>query len=171
MDAAATAAKEAKRLSKTLPKKDAKKLKSVAADTKDAAQASKKKVARRPSKVEKQAIAAIARLDKAVDKAEAGLAARRKSAAKEKAKAAKKAAKSKGAGKAKKSAPAEPGLYDAPAPQTKSAPERPAAAPVLIAAPDLSSLTVVQLRARARDAGHAGFSRYTKAQLMALLSS
>ena len=36
---------------------------------------------------------------------------------------------------------------------------------------DLSSLTVLQLRSRARDAGHAGFSRYTKAQLLALLSS
>ncbi len=38
-------------------------------------------------------------------------------------------------------------------------------------AEDLSSLTVLQLRGRARDAGHSGFSRYTKAQLLALLSS
>jgi len=44
----------------------------------------------------------------------------------------------------------------------------PTALPV---ADDLSTLTVAQLRARARDSGHAGFSRYTKAQLMALLSS
>ncbi|MET0782429.1 MAG: hypothetical protein ABWZ16_13045, partial [Microbacterium sp.] len=58
------------------------------------------------------------------------------------------------------------------APAAELAPPAPPVAPAPPAATeDLSSLTVVQLRGRARDAGHAGFSRYTKAQLMALLSS
>ena len=82
LDAAAAAAKDAKRLSKTLPKKDAKKLRALADDAKDASQASKKKVANQPRKVHKKAVAAIARVDKAVDKAEAKLAAAKKSAAK-----------------------------------------------------------------------------------------
>jgi hypothetical protein len=176
MDAAAAAAKEAKLLSKTLPKKDAKKLKSVAAETKDVAKASKKKVARRPNKVERQAIAAIARLDKAVDKAEAGLAARRKAAAKAKAKQAKQDAKSKQREKSSPSAQEggtapEPSLYETPRPDSAYPSEVPSASPAAAEGQDLSSLTVRQLRERARTAGHAGFSRYTKAQLMALLSS
>ncbi|MAP63422.1 MAG: Rho termination factor, partial [Microbacterium sp.] len=36
--------------------------------------------------------------------------------------------------------------------------------------PDLASLTVPQLRARARDEGRTGYSRMTKAQLVDLLS-
>jgi hypothetical protein len=217
LDAAAAAAKDAKRLSKTLPKKDAKKLRSLADETKDAAHAPKKKLKGEPRKVEKKAVAAIERLDKAVDKAEAMLAARakagRKAAAKkaaEQQKADKKASKKKSADEAKaakqaadeakaakkadekrlteqKAAAArtaaraveksaadttEPGLYDPPPAELPADAEEPkAAAPLAQADDDLSSLTVVQLRERARAAGHAGFSRYTKAQLLALLSS
>lgn len=205
LDAAAAAAKDAKRLSKTLPKKDAKKLRSLAAETKDAAQAPKKKLKGKPRKVEKEAIAAIERLDKAVDKAEAMLAARAKAAKKEAAKKASDQAKADkktekkriteqkaGAAKADKktdekrlreqkvaaaraaeksaTTTAEPGLYDPPPTEQPDEAQTPAAVAPHVD-DDLSSLTVVQLRARARDAGHAGFSRYTKAQLIALLSS
>ncbi len=45
-------------------------------------EASKKQIANHPRKVHKKAVAAIARVDKAVDKAEAKLAAAKKSAAK-----------------------------------------------------------------------------------------
>jgi hypothetical protein len=142
----------------------------VADEAKGTAQASKKKVARRPSKVEKKANAAVARLGKAVDKAEAGLAARKKSAAKKKAKDAKNAVKKKDAAPNRAAAP-EPGPSEAPTPEPVRAPEPPAPSTAVPVPEDLSALTVVQLRARARAAGHAGYSRYTKAQLMALLSS
>lgn len=214
LDAAAVAAKDAKRLSKTLPKKDAKKLRSLADETKDAAHAPKKKLKGHPRKVEKNAIAAIERLDKAVDKAEAMLAARAKAAQKagkkkaaEQDKADKKATKQKAADDAKAAKKAdkkrlaqrvaatkaaeknaadssEPGLYEIPPvePHADKHTDEPtqehtaeAEAVTAGAAPspieDLSTHTVAQLRARARDAGHAGFSRYTKAQLIALLSS
>ncbi|MGZ8805436.1 MAG: hypothetical protein ACXWZG_09065, partial [Microbacterium sp.] len=55
-----------------------------------------------------------------------------------------------------------------PEPEPSALPSAPMAAG---ATQDLSSLTVAQLRVRARETGHAGFSRYTKAQLIALLSS
>src|SRR3546814_13559724 len=74
-DAAAAAAKDAKRLSKTLPKKDAKKLRSLADEAKEAYRVSKKKVAHSQRKVEKKAVAAIARVEKATDTAEGKRAA------------------------------------------------------------------------------------------------
>ncbi len=191
LDAAAAAAKNAKRLSRTLPTKDAKKLRALAEEAKEASRASKKTIVRHPRKVQKRAAAAIDRVEKAADKAEGKLAAK-KSAAGKKAGAAKKSASRKAkhaqsepvvATSAKadslgdQNATTEPlhavietsGIEPADGVSDESAlPAVPTRTPTT---EDLSSLTVLQLRTRARDAGHAGFSRYTKAQLLALLSS
>jgi hypothetical protein len=190
MDAAAAAAKNAKRVSRTLPTKDAKKLRAVAEEAKEASRASKKTIVRHPRKVQKRAAAAIDRVEKAADKAEGKLAAK-KSAAGKKAGAAKKSASRKAkhaqsepvaATSAKadslgdQNATTEPlhavietsGIEPAGVEDESALPAVPTRTPTT---EDLSSLTVLQLRTRARDAGHAGFSRYTKAQLLALLSS
>ena len=143
LDAAAAAAKDAKRLSKTLPKKDAKRLRSLADEAKDASRASKKKVARHPRKVQKKAVAAIARVEKAVGKAETQLAAK---------------ASVTDAGTAASEPAATADILSEALQNT-------------LPTNDLGSLTVVQLRDRARAAGHRGFSRFSKAQLIALLSS
>ena len=191
-DAAAAAAKSAKRLSKKLPKKHAEKLRTLAADAKEASRASKKAIKRHPRRVRKNAAAATDRVEKAVDKAEAKLAAAEKSAGGKKAGAAKKS----GSGKAKNvpSAPVAAKSKKADSRSGRHATTEPLHAvietsilepadivsdesplpPLPTRTPTtegLSSLTVMQLRSRARDAGHAGFSRYTKAQLLALLSS
>jgi hypothetical protein len=151
VDAAAAAAKDAKRLSKTLPKKDAKKLRSLADEAKDASQVSKKKIARHPRKVEKKAVAAISRVEKAADKAESKLAA----------------AKS---GITRSGAPEDP-IIPSPDEPAVTADLLSDALRATLPTTDLESLTVVELRDRARAAGHRGFSRFSKAQLIALLSS
>ncbi|MEN2740346.1 hypothetical protein ABCS02_21325 [Microbacterium sp. X-17] len=43
-------------------------------------------------------------------------------------------------------------------------------APIVLTAPALAELTVIELRSRARAAGHHGYTRMRKAQLVALLS-
>jgi hypothetical protein len=56
------------------------------------------------------------------------------------------------------------------APEPISAAPEPTGTPGPAASDDLSSLTVARLRARARDEGRTGYSRMTKAQLVALLT-
>ena len=162
---AAAAAKKAERLSRRLPKKDAKKLRSLAVEAEGASRASKKKIAKNPRKVQKKADAAIDRVKKAVDKAADTLAGAKAAAAEKNIRSAEESRTRKS-----KSAPAEPlySVIETTAVEPVTADREPTTPP---AAVDLSSLTVLQLRARAREAGHAGFSRYTKAQLLALLSS
>lgn len=142
LDAAAESAKDAKKLAKSAPKKDAKKLRSLAEEAKDAASASKKAVKRTPKKVVNRAIAAVAGIAKAIGRVES----RRTAAAGSeggKATAAKKT----------------------PSPTKSSATTR------ALSADDLSSLTVAELKERAQKAGHTGYSRKTKAQLIELLSA
>ena len=140
LDAASTAAKDAKRAAKGLPKADARELQSLAAEAKNASAPSKKKIRRKPTKVVATAIAAVARIAKALGRAESRAEA--------------------GAGAPEKK-PATTKKSSSPQAATPSKPK---------AESDLSSLTVAQLKERAAAAGHTGYSRYTKAQLIELLS-
>jgi hypothetical protein len=182
--AAADAAKDALALSRTLPKKDAKKLRALADDAADAAEVSKKRLARKPRKVEKDASAAVAALGKATGKIEARRADRaaEKDAAERLVEKARRRATSIPAEEAPRegapvgSAPAdvEEGEIQRPAPAVAGEPEpgrrTPRAAVAPFDASSLESLSVTELRARARSEQRTGYSRLTKAQLIELLS-
>ena len=252
IDDAAAAAKQARKVAKTLPGKNAKKLREVAAETLDDVDVSKKAIRRAPAKVTKKAQRAEERVRKATRtaiakaekkarlRAEAERAAAEAERAAQEAKARNAEAKSlkKLAAKAERAAakaeldalaadrtleeqfapqgddvdaaaaaessepaPAaepEPAAEPAPAaaapatskpaaskpaaarkrptatpaaPKPTAARKRPTATATSAAPPtDLAALTVVQLRERARAAGATGYSRLTKAELVALLS-
>ncbi len=187
MEDAAAAAKIAKRAAKDLPRKIAKSVKDAAADARDAADVSKKQVRKNPRKVEKRAAkatnAALAATDDAIAKAEkrAEKKADAERAAAEKAaekKAAEKKAAEKKAAEKKKHAAAAPSRTNSTDPAESDAPAtvqpaEPVASVEIVQAPaadDLSSLTVAALRDRAKAEGRTGYSRFTKAQLVELLS-
>jgi len=171
VDRAAGAAKDAKKLIKTLPKKDAKKLASLLDDAKSAAGASSKRVARKPRAVEKEAVRATSRLQKAAERIESKTAEK---ADRDAAKAAQKASDKADRTAAKAAKTTAPESTPAAAPASP-APERPRrtrrAAPAPAPTGDIPALTVAQLRSRARAQGLTGYSRLTKAQLVALLGS
>ena len=199
LDDAAAASRFANQAAKTLPAKQAKKLRALAKDAKAASDASQKAIRKNPKKIAKRADKVTDRtlkatetaLDrqqaKAAEKAKK-LAAERKAA--EKKAAAKKAAAAKAAEKkaVKKAVPtkaavktsAQPAATAAPSPAepelvetiTELAPISEAVdESVVVVAPErLDSLSVVALRALAREQGRTGYSRLSKAQLVDLVS-
>ncbi len=141
LNAAADSSKEAMKLAKTLPTKAAKKMRSLADEAKKASTASKKSIKRNPGEVVGRAIASVAGIATAI-------------------------------GRIPKAAQKKP-TPQKPTPKTPTKTPAKTDSAVTSAAPaiDLSSLTVAQLKERAQKAGHTGFSRLTKAQLIDLLSS
>lgn len=161
---------------KSLRKKPVK----VATQAKDAAARVRKATAVALAKVERKAALRAEAERAAADAARAEAEAQAQAAA---AKALKKAA-----GKADKAArraaadadKAVAAIEPQDAPGTEPVPDEPAGTPIDVrdvpepeapAAPNLALLSVALLRVRARQAGHTGYSRLTKAQLIALLSS
>jgi hypothetical protein len=199
LEDAAAAARFAKQAAKTLPAKQAKKLRELAKDAEKASDASKKAIRTRPKKVAKRADKAT---DRALTAAETALDRRQKKAAdaarKQAAerKAAEKKARTAAEKKARRAAEkaerktaadrkAVPNVVEVTERQTPPAVDpatvetstQPAPVSDSVEQPadtplprPVSSLTVAALRSLARDQGRTGYSRLTKAQLVELLS-
>ncbi|QIG39985.1 hypothetical protein G5T42_11235 [Microbacterium sp. 4R-513] len=197
LEDAAAAAKFAKQVSKTLPGKEAKKLRAAADQAKDAIDVSKKAIRKHPKRVakraDKAADAALAATEtalareqkKAAAEAEAAVAtqnAERNAAEKAAASqtternAAEKAAASQTTERNATTKAAKKSVKTDAAAKPSPALAEPQTAPDDVAPPeprgptDLDTLTVAALRERAKDEGRTGYSRLTKAQLIELLS-
>ncbi|MDR2294165.1 MAG: hypothetical protein LBE05_03035 [Microbacterium sp.] len=178
-DSALTAAKEAATLSKSLPDKHARKLAPLIKDAKKAGSVTKKQLEDKPRRIERTATDAIVALAEATAKIEQRLA---KKADAKKADAKKTDAKKTDAKKQarkRKSAPvpAVPVLEPTAAPADDRTPVSGAGTPAESTPGEavdtststiLQSMTVAALRARAKAEGRAGYSRLSKAELIAL---
>lgn len=176
IDDAAAAAKQARKVAKTLPGKNAEKLRDVAAVTIGEVDVSKKALRKNPGKIAKRAQRAAERVRKAMRAAIAKsarkerLRAQNERAAAESARTAddvKALSSEESMTDAATAASAEPAAAETLTPEPERAPEPTASTPPQDA---LAALTVAQLRERARATGATGHSRLTKAQLIALLS-